>query len=175
MLEEAKREEVRDMVVKAYSTGALSEERLDAAMGLIAAATQESELAGLRAELAPILPARAEPAPVQLIRLSGAHLAKRGAWFRSESIRVEAERSNIFLDFRALRDFPGSSLVIDLAVEGCNIMMKFPKGTLIQEDIENRSSNIHATYRGENNLNLRVLVRGWAAGSNIRIKTRGRY
>jgi hypothetical protein len=180
MVEESKREEVRDVVVRAYSVGAIAEERLETALTEIASAQEAGQLERIGSEMRALLPATAEvrdPAisrDHQQIRISGGNIRKKGPWFRSDRIDIMADHSNILLDFSELVAFPGTTVLVSIELVGCNCTLVFPRGTLIQEEIENERSHIKVRTRGENVYKLRAIVVGKATGTNFKAKTNGR-
>jgi hypothetical protein len=175
MIDEREREAAKDLAVRAFSTGALTEERLESALAEIMAVAEAPALERIKNELAPLAPATpAAEAPFQSIKAVGASIRRKGRWFTSDRILVESSRSAIRLDFTELRNFPGSVIALRLELEGCICKMVFPRGTEILDELENQASIVRCRSRGENVRSLRVIVTGKAMGSVVKLKASGR-
>jgi hypothetical protein len=175
MVDEREREAAKDLAVRAFSTGALTEERLESALAEIMAAGEAQALERIKAELAPLTPpSPAAEAPFQSIKAVGASIRRKGRWFTSDRILVESSRSTIRLDFTELRNFPGSVIALRLDLEGCVCKAIFPRGTEILEELENEASVVRCLSRGENLRSIKVIVMGKVKGSVVKLKASGR-
>ncbi|GEM_PF-2289150 len=175
MIDERDRETAKDLAVRAYSTGALTEERMESALSAIMSASDPRDLARLSEALRPLAAASSSSSPeVQVLRVSAAGMRKSGDWLASDRVRVESDRSSIRLDFSALADRPGLSVVLDLDIDGCVLKALFPRGTEIVDEIENTASVIRCRSRGENFLGLKVFATGRAKGSVVTLKANRR-
>jgi hypothetical protein len=192
---EKQREDMRDFIVKAYADGVLSEGALESCLATLETMTELSDLSGMveevkalygkgmaessqpavrRADVPASLSAREAPA-AQVVHGIGMNTKRSGRWFTSERILIELERSNVVLDFSELSSFPGIRMEIFLDLKGSNVTMRFPKGAMISEDLENSGSNVHITHKGDNLYRLNVQLRGRVEGSNLRAKTKSFY
>jgi hypothetical protein len=198
---EKQREDMRDFIVKAYADGVLSEDALESCLSALEAMTDLSDLSGMveevnalygkgpaqplhpavrRADVPASSQAREVPSAqgvpaTQVVQGIGMNTKRSGRWFTSERILIELERSNVVLDFSELSSFPGICMEIFLDLKGSNVVMRFPKGAMISEDLENVGSNVHITHKGDNLYRLNVQLRGKVDGSNLRAKTKAFY
>ncbi len=174
MIDERDRETAKDLAVRAYSTGALTEERMESALSEIMSASDPRDLARLSEALKPLAVTSSASPEVQVLKISAAGMRKSGDWLASDRVRLESDRSTIRLDFSALADSPGRSIVLDLDIDGCVLKALFPRGTEIVDEIENTASVIRCRSRGENFLGLKVFAAGRAKGSVVALKANRR-
>ncbi len=191
---EQEREDMKDILVKAFADGHLDEAGLEARLKTLESKPERADLVALGREIQALYPSperlpqtaegpaahapaamRSIPEDVQVIRGTGMSTVRKGRWFTQKKILVEIENSNLVLDFSQLCDFPGSKIEILVDMLGSNCLMRFPKGSFINEDIENHGSNVRVTHKGDNLYRLEIQIRGRVKGSNLRVKTKAFY
>ena len=175
----ARQEHARQVLASAFSQDYLTmveyEQRVEQLEGAETYAAVEALVADLPAFLAPALQQRDHGSLAvlpQILEGGGQILRRRGHWLRSDRLEIVQRGSMIRLRFDDLSEMRKAELRIDLDIQSCTAQLRFPAGTRVHEEFENRGSVVTVARRlsrRESPDGPEVLITGRVYGSTFRV------
>jgi hypothetical protein len=171
------------LLTTAYSRDVITTDDLERRMTAIADADTVAAVRQVVQDLtafAPAGPSALAPSgsDAQVMRGSRQSLRKEGHWLRSRRIVIEQEASSIRLDLDELAERSGEIIEIELALKACSCRIRVPRGTRVEEDLEEHMSSFsksRSLTRHESRMGCTLVLKGTLVASSVRIsRSRGR-